>query len=322
MAVVAGIDEAGLGPVLGPLVVSATAFRLPDEAAGESMWRLLAGATCRRPVRRRVRLAVGDSKKLYRRRRAGALEHLERAVLAMLAVRGRRPASLGRLLAIISPGAGDSLAQYPWYACGDLRLPSCISKTDAGLAANSLAAGLAGAGIELTTMRAEPVFAGEFNRIISATRNKSTLLFDVTARLLTYLWRRHSRERLYIHVDRHGGRIRYLSLLQRIFPGCRFKILDESDAGSVYRISDNGRGADVSFSSAAEDRHFPVALASMLSKYVRELCMELFNRYWVQQVPGLAPTAGYYTDGRRFYAQIAPAVTELGVDRGLLYRCR
>lgn len=322
MAVIAGIDEAGFGPVLGPLVVSATAFHLPDEQADESMWRLLAGATSRRPARRRTRVAVGDSKKLYHRGRAGALEHLERGVLAMLATRGRSPGSLGKLLAVVSPGAGDRLKRYPWYSAGDLALPFCVSETDAALAANLLEAGMARRGIELAAMRTEAIFAGEFNRIVRSTNNKSILLFDVTARLLAHLWEKFGRDGLRIHVDRHGGRLRYLPLLQRIFEGCHFRILDESEARSAYRVSGDGRRAEIVFGAGAEDRQFPVALASMLSKYVRELCMALFNSYWARHVPDLVPTAGYYVDGRRFWDDITPAVTELGVDRRLLYRSR
>ena len=58
----------------------------------------------------------------------------------------------------------------------------------------------------------------------------------------------------------------------------------------------------------AEERHLPVALASMFAKYVRELLMGAFNHYWQQVVPGLRPTAGYYTDAMRFLADIDPAL--------------
>ena len=82
------------------------------------------------------------------------------------------------------------------------------------------------------------------------------------------------------------------------------------------------RCAEIRFAVRAEKAHLPVALASMISKYVRELLMVLFNRYWAQRVPGVAPTAGYYVDGRRFYDQILPAVRQLGVDERMLYRTR
>ena len=68
--------------------------------------------------------------------------------------------------------------------------------------------------------------------------------------------------------------------------------------------------------------HLPVALASMTSKYLRELFMELLNRYWAARIAGLAPTAGYYADGKRFLTEIDPALRRLALDRDLLERCR
>jgi hypothetical protein len=46
------------------------------------------------------------------------------------------------------------------------------------------------------------------------------------------------------------------------------------------------------------------------------------NRYWQRRVEGLRPTAGYYTDGKRFLADIAGAMGDAGVDRRLLERSR
>ena len=39
-----------------------------------------------------------------------------------------------------------------------------------------------------------------------------------------------------------------------------------------------------------------VALASIVSKTVRELWMDVFNEYWRGRIPGLRPTAGYPSD--------------------------
>ena len=65
-----------------------------------------------------------------------------------------------------------------------------------------------------------------------------------------------------------------------------------------------------------------VALASMTSKYLRELAMLAFNQYWCDRVPNLRPTAGYPQDARRFKAQIRSAQTSLGIDDRSLWRAK
>ena len=326
LAVIAGIDEAGYGPLLGPLVVTAAALEVPDDALDADLWRVLPGAVSRKPSKRPGRVAIGDSKKLYHRKRPKALEHLERGVLAMLATRGVRVGSLRDLLRVLAPGAIEPLAGYPWYAGADPPLPRCVTATDVALAGNALAAGMARARVRLGTMRSEVVFAGEFNRTVGATRNKSTTLFDVTGRLLARLWgglwRQRSPGRVRIYADRHGGRIRYLAPLQRLFAGCEFQVLEEGEARSRYRIADARRELELCFGTDFDRHHLPVALASMACKYLRELFMELLNDFWARHVAELAPTAGYYTDGRRFLREIAPAARRLDLAPDLLRRCR
>jgi ribonuclease HII len=326
LAVVAGIDEAGYGPVLGPLLVSVAAFELPEACLDADLWKLLAGTVTRKPNRRAGTLAIGDSKKLFHRKRPNALEHLERGVLAVLATRGVRVSSLRQLLGVLSPGAADRLGDYPWYARADMALPHCISATDAALAGNALSAAMAAAGVRLTAMRSEAILVGEYNRVVRATHNKSNTLFDVNSRLFAYLWGKlwqaGSPGTVRLCVDRHGGRIHYRRALQRVFNGCDFRILGESRTCSGYWISDRRRAMELRFGVEFDRLHLPVALASMVSKYLRELFMELLNRYWAAQVADLAPTAGYYADGKRFLADIDPAVGDLALDRDLLERCR
>ena len=319
--IVAGIDEAGLGPVLGPLVVTAAAVSVPDDRAGDSMWKLLAPEVSRKPSRRGRTVAFGDSKKLYSRKSKAPLAHLERGVLGMLATRGRTCPSLRRLLGVLDPDVVAQLGEYPWYAEADLPLPHTLTPDEVGFAANALAAAMQRHDMRLDALRTHVMPAGLFNRVVGATRNKSTLALDLTCRLLWYLWSR-ARPSARVHVDRQGGRLRYLPALQRTFPDAQFKVIDENEARSCYLVSDQGKSMEITFAVNAEAAHLPVALASMVCKYVRELMMELLNRFWQARVPDLASTAGYYTDGRRFFGEIRPAAAALGLDDALLYRSR
>jgi len=322
MAIVAGINEAGYGPVLGPLVVSAVAFDVPDELVGESMWSLLAPTVAKKASRRTGPLVIADSKKLYANRSERSLARLERGVLAALAAMDAQPGTLQEFLARVAPGALEAARDYPWYWQGALVLPRCAGATDVSLTGNALSVALAGRGMRLIDLRSEVLFAGQFNRLVAATRNKSTTLFDVTCRLLMRLWQMSDGGILRVYVDRQGGRVRYRAPLQRLFEGCRLRVLEQTQARSAYEISGDRRGMELCFQADAEDKQMPVALASMASKYIRELFLQLLNCYWARIVQGIKPTAGYYVDGRRFFGLIEPELRRMGIAEELILRSR
>lgn len=322
MAILAGIDEAGFGPIMGPLVVSLSAFEVSEDLLGASLWKALAPTVTRKPGKRAGSFAVADSKKLYHRDQPNALEHLERAVLALLATRRRRPGTLSDLLGVVSPDSPKLFGGYPWYDGADLPLPRSVSAEHVALLSNAAAAAMIRAGVQLAAMRSEVVFAGEFNRLCEATRNKSTVLFDVTSRLIAYLWQRFPDQTVRLYADRQGGRMRHVAPLQRLLPGVELAVLEESETLSSYRINDGRRTFEIHFGVKFDGVHLAVSLASMISKYLRELFMELENAFWARHVPGVAPTAGYYGDGTRFLGDIAAAVESLQIPAEILRRFR
>src|SRR5262249_42041986 len=95
---------------------------------------------------------------------------------------------------------------------------------------------------------------------------------------------------------------------------------EEGMARSVYQVQGLRRAVRLTFQPRADAEHFCVALASMVSKYVREMLMREFNRFWQEQVPGLKPTAGYPMDSARFFAAIRPAVQRLGLPETAVWR--
>jgi hypothetical protein len=348
------------------MLVSATAFALPDALADVSLWKLLSPAVCRAPSKRRASLPIADSKKLYSGLHgACGIEHLERGVLAMLGAWGKAPRTLEQLLALVSAPAHQAAQAYPWYAGQDCSLPQAVDAVNVALCGNAVADRMLKLGVSMQMMRSEVVFEGEFNRLVDAIDNKSTMLLGVTCRLLAELWQKyacgtgvppvsssdccarkeceetHGRDAhatqnahaaatapapgmapLIVYVDRQGGRMRYLPTLQRLFEGARFTILDETDEISAYRVVDGESAMELQFCVGCEERHLAVALASMTSKYLRETFMGLFNRFWATHMPTIAPTAGYYKDGLRFYKEIRPLVRELGFNEAMLYRTR
>lgn len=65
-----------------------------------------------------------------------------------------------------------------------------------------------------------------------------------------------------------------------------------------------------------------VAMASIVSKYLRDLWMRDFNRYWCDRVAGLKPTAGYPVDARRWREAVEPVAEGLGLPSRLWWRER
>ena len=72
----------------------------------------------------------------------------------------------------------------------------------------------------------------------------------------------------------------------------------------------------------ADQRDGLVALASIVSKTVRELWMDVFNAYWRARVPGLRPTAGYPVDAVRFRRRSRQVAAAEGYDPAHWWRIK
>lgn len=319
MAVLAGIDEAGFGPVLGPLVVSGVAFRVPESQLEACLWDMLRSTCARNTKRGRRRLVIADSKEVYR---SGGLPALERAVLVMLAARGSRPASCHALLDEIAPGARQQLRQYPWYADTDVALPLSDGLGDIGTRANAIRLNCREQGVEPLGVFSEPLPEGHYNRLVGHTRNKAVLLLGQVLRVVDRIMRTAPAERIRLCVDRLGGRVHYRDALLTALPGYDLRILEESGVRSAYHLARPARVCEIEFVTRGDSGCFPIAFASLCSKYVRELYMHLFNQYWSAQPGGPRPTAGYYADAQRWLAEAAPVIDRLSIDRDILVRRR
>jgi hypothetical protein len=316
-----GIDEAGYGPRLGPLVVAGTAFA-PSERPRRPgyLWNALRDAVTRDVKGSDGRLVVNDSKKVYSP--SQGLRRLEEGVLAFLHVlTGRTIATTGDLLAVLRGKESDTADGCPWFArAEELKLPLESNPSAVKSKAAVLRQAMDAAGVRPVAALAAVVRAPEYNRIVSRTHNKSLLLFQKCGLLLASFWQEADQAGGHILIDRHGGRKRYRALLLDAFPGCACDVLGEEDGHSTYRVSDTDRSLVISFREGGDTLALPTALGSMIAKYVRELHMHVFNRYWRERLDGLKPTAGYGKDARRFLGDIDPVIEREGIDRRLLIR--
>ncbi len=310
-----GVDEAGLGPLLGPLVVAGVAMSGPR---GLCPWEALREAVRRKGGRREDRrIRIADSKRVKSGGRG--LAELERTALALLgAVRGEIPETLGHLL---SPVLGDrDFEAYPWYRnLSAVPLPRWTDGPSLRLDAHRFARALSASGVSLLAAPIHPVLVGSYNRLIGRLDNKSLALFAATLPVLRACLEVGSRagKETVIVLDRQGGRSRYAPLLRDAFPGVGLEVLEERSGHSAYRL---GQGVELHFAERGEEKAFPTAAASCLAKYVRECLIERLNRFFQDRRPSLRATAGYWTDGRRFLDDLGPELS--GRHRSLLVRCR
>lgn len=306
-----GIDEAGYGPLLGPLVISATCFEVNDRWLDGSLWKLLKASISNSPSKSR-RLPICDSKKLHKP--AEGIGRLEKSALAGIFSAGIRPANLSELLARVCPDAASALSSCPWY--GDLRLslPRSADPNSIAIAGGLLGRDMLANGGKMLGVYSEVLPEADFNRMVAGTRNKAVVLLGLTNRLIHRIGQAFPGRDMRICVDKQGGRDFYGRALLRDFEDRSLKVCMEEDDFSEYELADERSTWRISFSQEGESKHMPIALASLISKYVRELLMECLNTYWLTHIPTLKPTAGYYTDGMRFLREIRPHFERLGID--------
>lgn len=312
MQTVVGIDEAGYSPLLGPLVITAACFEV--RTTHKNWWAALGIPTARGNPRLPALPAVDDSKKLYAPNRG--VGKLEEGVLAFLKAAGRHPASLRQLLACV--GCEADTEGYPWYREADVAIPVAAGPEAIDPAAAELGRAFERSGVRFTGFRSAPLLAGDFNTKVQARGNKSLVLFHSAMRLVDGFI--VPGKPLQVLADKQGARNYYAQLLSQYFFGCRLQRVVEGKELSTYRISHGGRRLDISFCLKGDSAHLPIALASMCSKYIRELFMVLFNRYWNSVKPGMGRTSGYQVDGRRFIRGISALPQFAEIPRNLIIR--
>ena len=268
-----GIDEAGYGPTLGPLAIVGVAV---DGAPETDLAKAFAGT------------GVRDSKTLHR---PGNLAPLEEVALGGLAwLIGKQPTTAAEVFAALGETSSDRT--HPWQADAEtLTLPHSAMRVAKWSLKDLIP----------VSVRGRLIHAGEYNHFLTTTGNKADLELAQVGQLLRWIGTASPAS---IVVDRLGGRRFYSESLGKVWPSIPVQIDEESAHASRYHIDHR----QVSFLVGGESASPLTALASCIAKYARELHMTLFNHWWCQTVPDLAPTAGYPEDARRW-------LTFIGAER-------
>lgn len=316
MTLVIGADEAGYGPNLGPLVVGVTAWDVVERSADAAAALDAAVASALAAVAETSAATPwADSKRVHR---GGAgFADLERGALVALAVAtGTVPADWPSLLALVGLAGAASRGVPEAAARRSVCLPvGADDRADVPATAEAVRMALASRGVRGLSIGCAVVDPASFNTQLDAGLNKSDLLSRTTLDLVARTVR--AGEAAVICCDRHGGRKRYAPLLVRHFGTPLVRVDEETATRSAYTLPD--LDVRVEFRVRAETRP-PVAVASVVAKYVRELAMHAFNRHWQALAPGLRSTAGYPQDAARWRADAAAAVGASGASWDAVWR--
>lgn len=319
-----GSDEAGYGPNLGPLTITGTLW---DNQSGQAcLYDALEEVIKPGPDRKSDnRLVVADSKVVYKS--SGSIKNLETTVLSFLLAAGCRrsagqgtarielealPRSVESLVRLACPQSDwQLLKSLPAYDFSAVEIPLKANPDEICENANRLVASMAAAQVDLMSVECRPVFPTEFNAGLRSFGNKATLLSNRTLEIVSRL-ASMTDDDLEIVCDKHGGRSKYASLIAAHLTDQPICTGAETKRCSDYSFSDQQRDVVVRFQAGGES-FMPTALASMVSKYVREVFMKAWNQFWIQQIPDLKPTKGYPLDAKRFKAEINELQSRLGI---------
>lgn len=326
----AGIDEAGLGPLLGPFTLGVVAFKI--QKGGDIFTNLddlilgpIAPIAEFNPPRGSSKLLIRDSKVLFSQ--GGSIRRLEEAALAFAFA--ARPSTV--LPDNTDPFLGDfwqpteALDEYPWHGKDGtaLRLPVEADPDRVRTMGVEVARRLGDEGITVETVRATVVPVRSFNRALAESSNKATATFGIIRKLIENLWDTSpAAADLLVRIDKQGGRDNYLPVLEGCIGGASFLPVVEGGEESRYVIEHGDRRMVVHFALRSDAAYLPVTLAGIVAKYSRELLMRQQNEWFSARQPGLGQTAGYPLDARRWLQDSLAVRKRLGVADALLIRNR
>lgn len=310
-------DEAGYGPMIGPLVIVATAWKLPAAVSLETAAQRLAQPLT---IDGLGPLWVDDSKKIFKPPRPGAavvkpaIDWLSEAAAHWLRLPDPATNLDSWLRQVAADDAADLLAT-PWYHSSNRLAWSAASRPARGRQAagsnphdqqgqqqipgpaeaadqvyQPLIDHWSAGGLQLVGQAARVIDAETLNLWLDTAGNKSDLLGATTSRLAIELLQsmidRHQQdgpiERLSIHSDRLGGRAYYGAMLQHQLPDRMLMVLAETSQRSSYRLiaDDQGLPPLEWHFSVSGDQFPPVAMSSVIAKSTRERLMGRLNGYF------------------------------------------
>ena len=226
--------------------------------------------------------------------------------------------TLTRQVAPLTPN--DFFENEFWLSGTNVELPLRNSIEEIAETADAFLTQCESSGVSLCGIESAVVLPPDFNDSIEREGNKANVLSQRTLGVVAGLLEGCDGD-VFIDCDKHGGRSSYGALIQNCLTDQDVRMILESANQSAYQWTADHVNATIRFTAKGEGQ-LAVALASMVSKYVREVYMVAWNAYWSAHQQDLKPTKGYPEDAKRFRLDIAQTQKRLGIRQEQYWRCR
>ena len=256
-----GTDEAGYGPNLGPLTVTGTLWQNGSDQ--DDLYHALEDAIKSAPDRKKDnRIVLADSKVVYKS--SGSIANLETSVLSIAGLlqsststavsSGQNlPGTVAELFKTFCPKQDwAKIAAMPWFDFDSIQLPLKAKPETITLKADHLIATATTANIALLSVDCRCVFPTEFNRGLAKHGNKASLLSNETLDVLSHLKSKSIDYDLEITCDKHGGRSRYVDLIQNHLTDAVINVGAETTRLSDYSFTEQDRDVVIRFQAGGK----------------------------------------------------------------------
>lgn len=278
-----GVDENGLGPRLGPLVVTAVMARVEGDGH-QVVEKKAKGALAKR---------LGDSKALLAHGDVTLGEAWARALVEGGC--GRPGATAGSPETLVDAIAADN-REVLRAPCPSHVAAQCWSPEGEGFSApTELVAtvrqdldGLAGKGVTIVAVRSVLVCSQRLNAALERGHSRFDVDLHAMERLVLDLRALCDRD-VVAACGKVGGYDRYSDAFGPL-GGRLHNILAEGRARSAYRFPGVGEMHFVKDGDASDPL---ISMASLVGKYLRDLAMARIVRFYRRQAPELPDASGY-----------------------------
>jgi len=240
------IDENGLGPILGPLIISAIKLKVKEPVFFYS-----------KITNFQSKIKISDSKSTFRRKEKWTYSKGEIISLSILKVFSFEELLKNYVNLIISDFERD-------FYIKNYKLPIWAKHIDFSLNLREE--------INFLDYRAYAIFPNAFNEML---KNAHKFQIDIKF-FLDLAYELSNSENNFIMCGKVGG-YTYYSKIFKLFGIEEYKVIKESLGHSAYKLSYKNKFFEVHFLMDGDENYYPIAISSIIGKYLREIFMKALN---------------------------------------------